>query len=222
MRFHKMPWSKLTLLWALCVFSFAEITPSFTIEADYVNYTEQNNYVRASGNVVVVYNDTQLMAEKTTINMQDEQVEVADGFSMDRGNQKIQGENLVYDLNTQEGQATNVDMRLRNQSIRGKTVTIKNEAILIEGSYETVCKVSGNHCNHINAQRLYIYPEWGDVVHDHAVIHFFSVPVMYVPNYVSDLSGDTLAMYSAIPQIGSNPVEGNYLKAGFSYYASEK
>lgn len=218
-----MLWFRTAVLTTLVVaVSYAEPTASFTIEADYVNYTGQNNYVRASGNVVVVYKDTLLTAATTTINMQDEQLEVAEGFSLDRGTQKIKGENLTYDLENKEGQATNVDMNLRNQSIRGKTVTIKNDSILIEDSYETTCKVTENHCNHIQAQRLSIYPEWGDVVHDHAVIYFFSIPVMYVPNYVSDLTGDTLAMYSAIPQIGSNPVEGNYLKAGFSYYASEK
>jgi hypothetical protein len=53
-------------------------------------------------------------------------------------------------------------------------------------------------------------------------VYFFFIPVMYVPNSVSDLSGGQDNMYSAIPRLGYNPVEGNYAKAGLSFYQNEK
>jgi lipopolysaccharide assembly outer membrane protein LptD (OstA) len=105
--------------------------------------------------------------------------------------------------------------------VRGQNVIIREDSIVVENAYQTTCD-QPNPCNHITSQRLSIYPEWGDVVNDHAVIYFFFLPVMYVPNNVSDLSGNLDSMYSAIPQLGYNPVEGAYAKAGLSYYYNEK
>ncbi len=195
---------------------------NLSIEADFVNYAEKNDYVQASGNVLMVYKDYRLTANVTTVNMKTEQLYISDGFVFNRSLQRITGEKFFYDFTTEEGYGTDVDMFLNEKIIKGKNVLITKEKLVVDDAWESTCP-RHPQCNHITSKRTTIYPEWGDIVHDNAVIYFFFVPVMYVPNYVSSARGSANdMMYSAIPRFGSNRVEGNFAKAGLSYYTNEK
>jgi lipopolysaccharide assembly outer membrane protein LptD (OstA) len=198
------------------------VTESLVIEADYISYVSSNQYVEATGNVVVVYRDLTLTTGQSTINMQKEELTAGSGFIMNRGRQQISGEGLEYDFQHRMGTASSVNMQLMNKTVRGKKVEIANDRITIFNSQQTACPKEKDFCNMVTSKRLTIYPEWGDVVHDSATVYFFFVPIMWVPSYVADASGQNDLMYSAIPKFGANPVEGNFAKAGISYYTNEK
>jgi lipopolysaccharide assembly outer membrane protein LptD (OstA) len=192
-----------------------------SIEADNVNYTGENQFVRASGNVVIVNGDVHLQADSTTVNLAQKQLFMDEGFIFNRRQQQVVGSSLQYDYQKNEAYGEDITLTIRKNKIRGQNVTIREDSIVVENAYQTTCD-QPNPCNHVTSQRLSIYPEWGNVVNDHAVIYFFFLPVMYVPNNVSDMGGNLDSMYSAIPQLGYNPVEGAYAKAGLSYYRNEK
>ncbi|MDR1453087.1 MAG: hypothetical protein LBJ25_03825 [Candidatus Margulisbacteria bacterium] len=192
-----------------------------SIEADNVNYAGENQFVHASGNVIIINGSTQLQANTATVNLEQKRLSLREGFVFNRQQQQVSGSSLQYDYQKNEAYGEDITMTIRKNRVRGQNVTIREDSIVVENAYQTICDLP-DPCNHITSQRLSIYPEWGNVVNDHAVIYFFFLPVMYVPNNVSDLSGNLDSMYSAIPQLGYNPVEGAYAKAGLSYYHNEK
>ncbi|GBR72390.1 lipopolysaccharide assembly outer membrane protein LptD [Candidatus Termititenax spirochaetophilus] len=195
---------------------------TISIEADYVNYAGENQYVKASGNVVVVRGNSKYNANSTTVNFEQKNMQITDGFTFERGNQRVYGTAMDYDYGRNIGKGQDVNMMLHNNRIKGKNVLINDDVIIIDDASQTTCPYGDNPCNHVTSKRLTIYPEWGDVVNDHSVIYFYFVPIMYVPNNVSDMSGGMSSMFSAIPQLGYNQVEGNFAKSGFSYYVNEK
>ncbi|MDR1997613.1 MAG: hypothetical protein LBQ83_04760 [Candidatus Margulisbacteria bacterium] len=195
---------------------------TFSVEADYINYLGENHYVKTSGNVVVINGDVRLRANSATVNFHSQQLLITDGFVFNRSQQQIYGTELDYDYSRREAQGSNVGLTLMGNRIKGRTMLVREDVIVIEDASQTTCPDEHNPCNHITSRRMTIYPEWGNVVNDHAVIYFFFLPVMYVPNSVSDLNGGREEMYSSIPRLGYNPVEGNYIKAGWSFYQNEK
>jgi len=195
---------------------------ALSIEADFVNYVGENQYVKASGNVIVVRGEVNLQANDTIVNFREKKVSVSNGFVLNRSQQQIYGTALDYDYVAQEGYGRNVGFSLMGSNIKGKSVLIREDMLIIDEAVQTSCPNEDNPCNRLTAQRMTIYPEWGNVVNDHAVVYIFFLPVMYVPNSVSDLNGGQDEVYSAIPRLGYNPVEGNYIKAGWSFYQNEK
>ena len=195
---------------------------ALSVEADFVNYVGENQYVKASGNVVVIYGDVNLKANTTTVNFRDKEVSVADGFVFNRAQQQIYGRALNYDYKTQIARGEDIGMTLMNSNVKGSSMEIYEDSIVIHDAYQTTCPDENNPCNHITAKRMTIYPEWGNMVNDHALVYVFFMPVMYVPNAVSDLNGDQDNTYASIPNLGYNPAEGNYVKFGWSFYQNEK
>lgn len=200
----------------------AERYQDLSIEADYVNYLEKNQYVEATGNVLLVYKDYRVTASNTLLNTGTEQVYINKGFVLDRSRERITGENLFYDFQDEEGYASQIDMKLHKNFMKGKNVIIKKDQIIIEDAWQTTCS-ENKKCHHITAKQITVYPEWGDVVAEHAVFHAFQVPVLYIPNYIinsQDSAGNM--MNSVIPELGSNPIEGSFIKGRLGYYKNEK
>lgn len=195
---------------------------TFSIEADYVNYIDENEFVKASGNVLVVQGDVRLHTETATVNFHDKELSVADGFVFNRAQQQIYGRALEYDYHTQTAHGEDIGMTLMNSNIKGSSVDIYSDKIVIHDAYQTTCPDEENPCNHIEAKRMTIYPEWGNMVNDHAIVYVYTLPVVYVPNAVSDLNGDQDNTYASLPRLGYNPAEGNYIKFGMSFYQNEK
>lgn len=193
-----------------------------SIEADFVHYLEENDYVEATGNVILLYRDYLVSANKTLVDTEDENITISDGFVFNRDLSHMTGDDLFYDFKKEEGYATAVSLNIHNVFIRGSNVSIYRDKIVIDDPYQSSCPYAisnGHPCNHVTAKKITIYPQWWDIVADHALIYTFGVPVMYVPNYVYSSAGD---ISDVIPQFGSNRVEGNFAKVGIGYYKNEK
>ncbi len=193
-----------------------------SIEADFVHYLEENDYIEATGNVILIYKDYLVSANRTLLDTDDENITISEGFLFNRDLSRMTGDDLFYDFKKEEGYATAVSLNLHNVFIRGKNVSIYRDKIVIDEPYQSSCPyatISGRPCNHVTAKRITVYPQWWDIVADHAIIYGFGVPLMYVPNYVYSSAGD---ISDVIPQFGYNRVEGNYAKVGIGYYKNEK
>ncbi|GBR77338.1 organic solvent tolerance protein, partial [Candidatus Termititenax persephonae] len=152
------------------------VSRTISIEADSVNYVNENKYTSASGNVIVIHGDTTLRAESLTVNPTSKEINITDSFILNRGRQQIYGTSLVYDYGSSTAAGSDVGIELRNNRIKGRNVTILEDKIEIEDAYQTTCTNLLNPCNHITSKRMTIYPEWGDVVNDHAVVYVFFLP----------------------------------------------
>ena len=227
-----MFWRKLTAgILLICCLSAEDIAAvptgeitekTFFIEADYVNYVGENQFVRASGNVLVIQGDVNLRTNTATVNFEEKNLSVADGFVFNRAQQQIYGRALDYDYRSRIASGEDIGMTLMNSHIKGSTAEIHEDYIIIYDAYQTTCWDEEHPCNHITSKRMTIYPEWGNMVNDHAVVYVFFMPVVYVPNSVSDLNGDQDNTYASLPRLGYNPAEGNYIKFGWSFYQNEK
>ncbi|MDR1113705.1 MAG: hypothetical protein LBL50_01270, partial [Candidatus Margulisbacteria bacterium] len=118
-----------------------------SIEADNINYAGENEFVRASGNVIIVNGSVQLQANSTTVNLTQKQVSIHDGFVFNRQQQQVSGGSLQYDYQKNEAFGEDIALTIRANRVRGQNVTIREDVIVVENAYQTTCDLP-DPCNH--------------------------------------------------------------------------
>lgn len=195
-------------------------TQNLTIEADKITYLENNEFVSASGNVLVVYQNYNITASVSVVDTKRDQLHLNHGFVMKRDQRIFKGYELDYNLQTETGRATQVQFNFSGNYIKGKEVIIGKDKIIIYNGVQTACNLEPPHYR-VEASKFTIYTRWNLMVADGAVVYLFGVPMMYIPNYVVDNQNQSSAQ-TIIPEFGSNPIEGDYIKAKLGYHINEK
>ena len=87
-----------------------------TLNADRVSFNDETGHAFAEGNAVLTYNDTTIMAERIEYDAGTQQVQAmplpGQQVLLSNGTRTITGDNLNYDLNTQEGILTGAGTHL--------------------------------------------------------------------------------------------------------------
>lgn len=193
------------------------------IESDNVIYAEDNNNAVLSGNVVLLHHGLIVTSNKTFINMKTEKLEIPEQFTYMNHEQTIVGDSLSYDFANERGTGEDIRMRLYGNFIKGDSVIIEKDRVIVTNAYQSICS-KDPPCHHITTRKMTIYPEWSNIVAEDAYFHIMNVPVMWTPSYIMESGRQDMLehMSNAIPHIGYNRVEGDYLKWGSSYYKNEK
>jgi len=198
----------------------ANISRAMTIEADVVNYLEDNQFVDATGNVIFVYKNYTGTANHSTLDTLQDQLTMDHGFVLQRYSRTFKGDSLDYNLRTETGLGQNVEFNLSGNNIHGKEVFIGRDKILVNDATMTICDEVPPHY-YISASKITIYPKWNMTVADNAVLHILGVPVAYIPSYVANNQARDVSQL-LIPEFGENRVEGQFVKLKLGYHASEK
>jgi lipopolysaccharide assembly outer membrane protein LptD (OstA) len=198
----------------------ANISRAMTIEADVVNYIEDNQFVDATGNVIFVFKNYTGTANHSTLDTLQDQLTMDHGFVLQRYSRTFKGESLDYNLRTETGLGQNVEFNLSGNNIHGKEVFIGRDKILVNDATMTICSDVPPHY-FISASKITIYPKWNMTVADNAVLHVLGVPVAYIPSYVANNQARDVSQL-LIPEFGENRVEGKFVKLKLGYHASEK
>jgi len=198
----------------------ANVSRAMTIEADKVNYLEENQFVDATGNVIFLYKNYTGTANHSTLDTLQDQLTMDHGFVLQRYSRTFKGESLDYNLRTETGLAQNAEFNVSGNYIHGKEVFIGKDKILVNDAVMTICTDVPPHY-FISASKITIYPKWNMTVADNAVLHILGVPVAYIPSYVVNNSANDVSQL-LIPEFGQNPVEGQFVKVKVGYHANEK
>jgi len=192
--------------------------PSINIESDNLSYSENKRFLEASGNVKAFYKEYIISSNYLKVDLEKQEAIFKGGFSMVRSNRAINGEELQYDLSKQKGFAKNVVLSFGNLHIKGASLKVDSKKIYLYKTTLTTCSLSEPHYQ-ISALNTTLHLKLGLLVSDNSIFSLYGVPVMYIPNYIYRLGEDEGT--SPLPRIGSDSVNGKYIKENIGYYLNE-
>ena len=143
-----------------------------------------------------------------------------DNFSIFYKGQKIDGENLVLNNKTKMLTANNVLMTFDKYFIKGATLRTVNDEYHLDNVRVTACD-GDPPVFYISSGQMVMYPKLGFMVVFNSIFYIYSIPVFYFPAYF--MGGQQYSKISEfVPEIGSNLVEGNYVKERIPYYMDSR
>lgn len=193
------------------------------IEAEHLSYSQDQRFMEASGNVLVSYDDYVITANYLWVDMLKQQARFDGGFSFMRNKRAIMGQTLFYDIAVQEGLAKDVTVVLENIRVNGNSLVIKDNKAQLTNSALTSCDLLEPHYK-VTAANTTIYLKWGLLVSSSGIFWLGDKPVMFVPSYIvgDPRYGYQIADNAPLPQIGSDAVNGSYVKERINVYADER
>jgi len=204
-------------------FAIAKPSENVVVESDNILYEDTNNNVVLSGNVIVVHKNITLTSNLSYFDTKKDTIRIPHQFTYRNSQQVIVGDTFQYDFSQEKGFANKIDMKVNGSFIKGEKVVIQQDKIEVFNAYQTICDRK-KPCHHINAKKITIYPEWNTIVADDTLFYVYTIPIMWIPNYVIKPTDSSFSsgISNAIPRFGRNEVEGGFVKWGLSYYINEK
>ena len=194
------------------------------IDADSIDYDRENRIMNGSGNVVVNYQDTVLIADNASVDLNSKEV-VADGnIQIFKKDQQISAKALTYSFETGAGEFTDAKGYFPPWYCGGKKIIrqSKDKYEVIHG-YLTTCDFD-DPCYEkyplykLKASRIIIYP--GDKLYAyHVFLTINDVPVFYLPWTIYYLK-DIKSAFSFIP--GHSGDWGTFLLTKYTFFDNGK
>jgi len=216
---------------AICLFLISQLclavpTSNYlpiNIEADNLSYSQDQRFMEASGNVLATYDEYVITANYLWVDMIAQQARFDGGFSFVRNKRAIIGQTLFYDLDKQEGLAKDVTVVLENMRVKGDSLVIKDNKAQLVNSELTTCDLLDPHYK-VTAVNTTIYLKWGLLVSSSGLFWLGNTPIMFVPSYIvgDPRYGYNIQDNAPLPQIGSDSVNGTFVKEKINIYADEK
>lgn len=147
---------------------------------------QTNVRARAEGDVIIERNDQTLNADWVDYDQQADVVRAGDSFTLTRGDgQTVRGKELHYDLSRESGRAADAQFAVEHESRRLQGVSTEME--MRDKNHYAMRGVKFNTCNpgdrswYIQAAELKADRESGIGTARHARLVFGGVPVLYTP-----------------------------------------
>ena len=147
---------------------------------------QTNARARAEGDVIIERNDQTLNADWVDYDQQADVVRAGDSFTLTRGDgQTVRGKELHYDLSRESGRAADAQFAVEHESRRLQGVSAEME--MRDKNHYAMRGVKFNTCNpgdrswYIQAAELKADRESGIGTARHARLVFGGVPVLYTP-----------------------------------------
>lgn len=147
---------------------------------------QTNVRARAEGDVIIERNDQTLNADWVDYDQQADVVRAGDSFTLTRGDgQTVRGKELYYDLSHESGRAADAQFAVEHESRRLQGVSAEME--MQDKNHYAMRGVKFNTCNpgdrswYIQAAELKADRESGIGTARHARLVFGGVPVLYTP-----------------------------------------
>ncbi|MDR2431364.1 MAG: hypothetical protein LBD99_03820 [Candidatus Margulisbacteria bacterium] len=212
-----------------CALAAAEQVP-VSIKGDSLTY--QDDRIIASGNARLIYNDFEITAAHIAIDTQTNQVEGFGQVVVAQAGNLAEAEYFLYDINDERIQISDVNTALtpdfsasrvfvnfyrgRNYAPTGALAADRWGG---HGIRLTTCDLADPHC-WVAAKEFLYYPD-DRIVAYHLTAHFWfsPLPVFYTPYYVFYTGARRIVF--TFPKIGSNTVEGQFIKTETLYFIDE-
>ena len=202
---------------------FAEPTPNaqiptLSLEAESVEFAQNNGEIHASGDVVVTYGSQSLLAPEMILSPPFTQVVFPKGFSTSFVGADVSANTMSLNYSTYLGKAAGLSARIERSQVSGEVIEITPDVVDIWGATFTTCTESNPHYL-VKSGHLRFFPLLGVIVAFDDVLSLYGIPVFYFPTYVfASRQYSILGSSSPIPDIGSNAIEGVYLKERLGYF----
>lgn len=190
-------------------------------------YDLENQMFTASGNVEINYGELRLRGDTLEVNLLSGELKMEGDVFLSQADQEIQGEFLVYNLETGAGSFEEAQAQIplldNTEAIflTGKLLEIADEdKYKVQGAKFTTCDLADSHY-HVATKELEV--ELGKRVIIRGVTYYEGkIPLFYWPYLMIPLDSDDANRFFTFPEFGYGDHEGFYMKNTFNYHFSSK
>ena len=193
--------------------------PLILEQADKLEYlkvkAEDKETISIGGSIKLKYRNMQLKADKIEINLKTKDLIAQGNIIYIKGEEKIFGEKMSYNLETEKGVVQEAIAILKPIFCKGKTIEkVSEKEIKVEKGTLTTCDLEKPHY-HFRARRILIYLK-DKLVAKHVFFYVGRIPLFYMPVYIVSLKEGVVSRFA--PQIGYTEEEGWFVKSVYGYF----
>lgn len=206
------PFCKLILIFIFVFISFAyEITANVF-------------YLDVSNNVLILSHDVRFSrdyydfnSQQAVVDLKEDKLYVDEDFTINFMKQKVKGYKLVLDNKLSLLTANVLDFNFYKYIVKGRNVKANSKKIEMNDVYITSCKKK-KPLFYLNSNKVEVLSEYGVIIAFNSLFYVLDVPIIYLPFYImGNRRYSIFADKSFIPEIGTNKVEGVYVKQSIPY-----
>jgi len=187
------------------------------VNADNVEYSTEEKVFTASGNVLVVFQDTKLSCQSLSLNSATKECQAQGNVRMEDPQGIIEGSKLVYNFEKHSG--TIFDSQFKANPFFGKTermYKVSDAEYLSSRGYMTTCNYDNPHWK-MKTRKMDIFP--GDKIQvKDATVYVGKVPLLYMPQYSRSLR-EPLMKVQVMP--GTKKDWGPFMLTAWRYNLTE-
>ncbi len=192
------------------------------IKAENLKFNQASGIVNATGSVEVRFEDFIINSDKLIVDTNAGMATAEGKVLMQRQGYKASSLNISYDFENDMALIKGFSAVISAEGVKGP-VFLNIEGLADDGEIKTgslgnstTCDLEHPHYNML-AKSFYFKP--GDkVVAYSATTYVNGVPVMWLPVFIYDLANRRTSLL--MPIIGSNDVEGNFVKTELQYFVN--
>ncbi len=194
-------------------------TPQINIQADNIEYLEDDKLIAASGNVKITYDTYVIYAHSVFLDNAQKTILFPKGFVLEKDDNVIRTTYFDYNYQTFSGGASDLDMVIGKIRIHGRDVTFAIDQTFIRDATFTTCDYPDHPHYKVKSAEMSLYPQFGFLVASNDTLFVNDVPVFYFPSYIyGSRQYSVLGETSPVPEFGSNMIEGWFVKEHWGYY----
>lgn len=195
------------------------------LEADEIVFEESTQGVSANGSVMLDFGKYITSSNAFVYQRDPALFSFPSDFHIIRGDQNIYGTSFHYNMETYQGEATDMYAKINRLNVRGKKMVFDRDKVTIYNATFTTCDHSTGMTHYkVSAKKMFVYPLWGFFVAVNAKVEmgFLPFPVP-VPAYIYGAKRYGLSSASTlIPDVGVNDSEGFFVKERVAYFINKK
>jgi len=194
------------------------ISLAYEVTSNEFEMSLEKNILSLSKDIEIKTEGYNFYSENADINLNNKIMEINSDFIIKFNNQSIKGKNLMLDGESSVLTANQTSILLGKYTLSGELIRIKNNEFVMNKVLITTCQ-GGRPIVYLRSNQVNIYSQYGFLVAFDSFVHVLDVPVMYFPAYfLGDRRYSSFAQNKLVPEIGSNQVEGAYIRENLPYY----
>jgi len=214
---------KINLVAVIIFLSLIIFFPSSTLGKNNEIYFQADNYLwtsdppllKAWGRVRIKYADICLETEEVSVDLQSFECITTGKASLIRGEQFLKGENIRYNLKTDEGEFSSLEGSEDSLFFRAKRAWISKDRIELQEASITTCDLHHPHYR-IEAKEVKILIG-EEIIIRSATLYAGEIPLLWIPSFKRSYRKENQPF---VPQFGYEDFSGWYLKGNYYFLLS--
>lgn len=188
-----------------------------SVNGDIVEYLTKEKKISASGNVVVIYQDSKLTCDKIEVSTETKEGFASGNVVVTLKDTVMRGDKINYNFNTKVGKIINASIDAPPMYAHGDVIDRDAEKATITNGCVTSCDLDHPHYR-IIANKIEFYPDEKIVAKD-VKVFAGGLPLFYFPRYVHYLKTDKTIHFNIMP--GNSKDWGTFILSKTRFNLSE-
>jgi hypothetical protein len=200
---------------------FLCITFGYEITSNAFEYDSDKNTLHLSDNVELNSDRYLFHTDRAYLDVAQEIISINAAFDINFSGKTINGQGMIMRQKESTMEADQLTFLFEKYLVEGHQVKINESEVNMNHVRMSSCK-SNESLLYLKSETLTMYSYFGLLVAFNSFFYIMDVPVFYLPAYVvGSKRYSAFSDNSLVPELGSNLIEGNYVKEKIPYYVDE-